>query len=185
MPPVTFQALAACAVNVYVRCNRGEMGLDVTIPSSSILTLLWRVCAVWMSLVYDYFSPSLMMAPNILAHSYIGSRVWVIHRTTIQACGSSSQTHQITTTNPSPLSSTSIPLFGRHTCFLYLAMSMYHGPFPSQTHLIDLLASMSTNMRTIIHLRLHSNYAPLHIAHLHKPLLHVVHLLNFGSVHWS
>ena len=25
---------------------------------------------------------------------------------------------------------------------------------------------MSTNMRTIIHLRLHSNYAPLHIAHL-------------------
>src|ERR1700720_835311 len=133
------------------------MGLDITIPSSSILTLLRRVCAVWMSLVYDYFFPSLMTAPNILAHSYIGSRVWVIHRTTTQACGSSSQTHQMTTTNPSPLSSTSIPSFEQHISFQYLAMIMYHRLFHSQTHSIHLLGSMSTNMRIIMHSRLPSS----------------------------
>ena len=83
----TSQALVVCAMNAYVQWNYGGRGLSASTLSSSILTLLPRVCTVSMLLTCDSSSPSLITALNIPVPSCIGSHAQASHQMTTPACG--------------------------------------------------------------------------------------------------
>jgi hypothetical protein len=62
--------------------------------------------------------------------------------------------HRMMTVKPLPPSFTLIPSFEQPTSFQYSALSVYHGLFLLRTHLINFLASTSTNMLITTHSRL-------------------------------